>query len=220
MLYGVDVSGHQPTWEPSGREAFVGVKTTEGRTFANDHRLHQVPDSRKAGAIVLHYHFMRPGTPSRRRPISCLSCMICSPAICSSAIGRTRPKVIRRSATPRISSPKRNGSGRTSGSGCIATNPTGRGRRSNAATFCGSPAIRPPEIPASPVGISGSTAEPRSIRTGPGSTQPSSCAPGRPHRRRPASRARRRCSGRTHGSRTMSRSAAPRNGLRRSTGTF
>jgi len=60
-LYGVDVSGHQPDWEPDTVDTFVFVKSTEGHTYFSDDHDVQVKRARDRGLQVGHYHFLWPG---------------------------------------------------------------------------------------------------------------------------------------------------------------
>lgn len=60
MIHGVDVSGHQPDWEPADNDAFAFVKATEGRTYINDDHALQVERARADGLRVGHYHFLWP----------------------------------------------------------------------------------------------------------------------------------------------------------------
>lgn len=60
MLHGVDVSGHQDGWIPGDDDAFVFVKSTEGRSYHNGSAEAQVHAAREAGLQIGHYHFLWP----------------------------------------------------------------------------------------------------------------------------------------------------------------
>lgn len=66
MLKGVDVSGHQPDWEPVDSDAFVFVKCTEGSTYFSADSVEQLRKARAKGLQVGHYHFMVPGNATRQ----------------------------------------------------------------------------------------------------------------------------------------------------------
>lgn len=66
MLHGVDVSGHQPNWEPADDDAFVFAKATEGSTYFSTSSLQQIEAARAKGLQVGHYHFMVPGNAARQ----------------------------------------------------------------------------------------------------------------------------------------------------------
>lgn len=66
MLKGVDVSGHEPNWEPADDDAFVFIKATEGSTYFSTSSLRQVEAARAKGLQVGHYHFMVPGNAARQ----------------------------------------------------------------------------------------------------------------------------------------------------------
>jgi GH25 family lysozyme M1 (1,4-beta-N-acetylmuramidase) len=60
MLHGVDVSSHNPSYDPKGLD-FVIVKATEGRSYVNPRRADQAAKAREAGCVVGFYHFLRAG---------------------------------------------------------------------------------------------------------------------------------------------------------------
>ncbi|WP_416978250.1 glycoside hydrolase family 25 protein, partial [Streptomyces sp. T028] len=61
MLHGIDVSSHQDDTPDVSGQKFVFVKATEGVSYVNPERDSQLATARKAGLVVGHYHFARPG---------------------------------------------------------------------------------------------------------------------------------------------------------------
>lgn len=61
LIDGNDVSSYQPDWRPKKGQEFVGIKSTEGTSYANPYRDEQETEARKAGLVVLWYHFLHPG---------------------------------------------------------------------------------------------------------------------------------------------------------------
>lgn len=63
MIYGVDVSAYQPTFDFAAcrREGFdfAFVKSTEGTSWRSPNFGHQVRDARAAGLLVAAYHYVR-----------------------------------------------------------------------------------------------------------------------------------------------------------------
>lgn len=58
---GNDVSSYQPDWTPKKGQEFVGIKSTEGTSYANPSRDEQETEARKAGLVILWYHWLHHG---------------------------------------------------------------------------------------------------------------------------------------------------------------
>lgn len=63
MLKGVDVSSHQPDWQPTPDLSFCFLKATEGHTYISPTLPDQLAAARSAGLVVGFYHFLWPGDP-------------------------------------------------------------------------------------------------------------------------------------------------------------
>ncbi|MEU6734867.1 GH25 family lysozyme [Streptomyces physcomitrii] len=61
MIYGVDVSSHQPTDYSTKGLSFVFIKSTEGRSYINPRLAGQTKTARDAGCLLGFYHFLWPG---------------------------------------------------------------------------------------------------------------------------------------------------------------
>jgi len=61
IIDGNDVSSYQPNWAPRQGQEFVGIKSTEGTSYANPYRDEQESKSRKADLVILWYHFLSHG---------------------------------------------------------------------------------------------------------------------------------------------------------------
>ncbi|MFE3069869.1 GH25 family lysozyme [Streptomyces sp. NPDC059247] len=60
MLYGIDVSAFQSSYDTAGL-SFVFIKATEGRTYVNPRLANQTKTGRDGGLVVGFYHFLWPG---------------------------------------------------------------------------------------------------------------------------------------------------------------
>ncbi|WP_435173314.1 glycoside hydrolase family 25 protein [Actinacidiphila sp. bgisy145] len=61
---GIDVASYQSSTFSTSGLAFVWVKCTEGTGYVNPRYSAQIAHARAAGAVVGHYHFVRPGSMS------------------------------------------------------------------------------------------------------------------------------------------------------------